>query len=123
MVDQLVDQLLSLHPGANQYTAPACGTKKCFITAAAAGNIITTVNKGTQAEPTSSLLLLDVYDLVQNFSSNSHLQQKSFIALSNPWPQKYEAAFVVTVVARLVGIDEGKVERVLLTLCNLFSLK
>ena len=47
--------------GANQYTGPACGAKKCFIAAAVAGNITTTVNKGRQAGPMSSLLLLDVY--------------------------------------------------------------
>ena len=35
-----------LNPGANQYTGPACGAKKCFVMAAAAGNITTTVNKG-----------------------------------------------------------------------------
>ena len=47
--------------GANQYTGPAHGTKKCFIAAAAAGDITTTVNKGRRAGPMSSLLLLDVY--------------------------------------------------------------
>ena len=47
--------------GANQYTGPACGAKKCFIAPAAAGNITTTVNKGRWAGPMSSLLLLDVY--------------------------------------------------------------
>ena len=36
-------------------------TKKCFIAAAAAGNITTTVNKGRQARPMSSLLPLDVF--------------------------------------------------------------
>ena len=53
-----------LNPRANQYTGlagPACGTKKCFIAAAAAGNITTTVNKGRWAGPISSPLLLDVY--------------------------------------------------------------
>ena len=53
-----------LNPRANQYTGlagPACGTKKCFIAAAAAGNITTTVNKGRQPRLMSSLLLLDVY--------------------------------------------------------------
>ena len=35
-----------LNPGANQYTGPVCGTKKCFIAAAAAADITTTVNKG-----------------------------------------------------------------------------
>ena len=50
---------LVLNPGANQYTGPACGTKKCFIAAAASGDITTTVNKGRQAGPMSSLL--DVY--------------------------------------------------------------
>ena len=56
--------LLALIPGANQYTGPACGAKKFFIAAAAAGDITTTVNKGRQAGPMSSLLLLDVYALV-----------------------------------------------------------
>ena len=35
--------------------------QKCFIAAAAAGNITTTVNKGRPGRPMSSLLLLDVY--------------------------------------------------------------
>ena len=52
---------LVLNPGANQYTGPPCGAKKCFIAAAAAGNISTTVIKGRQAGPLSSLLILDVY--------------------------------------------------------------
>ena len=52
---------LALYPGANQYTGPACGAKKCFIVAAAAGDITTTINKGRRAGPMSSLLLLDVY--------------------------------------------------------------
>ena len=52
--------------GANQYTCHACGAKKCFIAAAAAGNITTTVNKGRQAGPMSSLLLLDVYGSCPN---------------------------------------------------------
>ena len=34
-----------LNPGANQHTGPTCGTKKCFIAAAAAGYITTKVNK------------------------------------------------------------------------------
>ena len=54
---------LALNPGANQYTGPAGGAKKCFIAAAAAGDITTTVNKGKRAGPMSSLLLLDVYAL------------------------------------------------------------
>ena len=52
-----------LNPGANQYTGPACGAKKCFIAAAEAGNITTTVNKGKRAWPMNRLLLLDVYVL------------------------------------------------------------
>ena len=55
---------LALNPGANQYTGPACGTKKCFIAAAAAGDITTTVNKGRRAGPMSSLLFLDVYGAI-----------------------------------------------------------
>ena len=51
--------------GANQYTGPACGAKKCFIAAAVAGNITTTVNKGRRVRP-MSLLLLDVYELAIN---------------------------------------------------------
>ena len=57
---------LALNPGANQYTGPACGTKKCFIAAAAAGDISTTINKGRRAGPMSSLLFLDVYDYTKN---------------------------------------------------------
>ena len=52
---------LALNPGANQYTGPTCGTKKCFILAAKAGDITNTVNKGRKAGTMSSLLLLDVY--------------------------------------------------------------
>ena len=52
--------LLVLNPGANQYTGPTCGAKKCFIVAAVAGNITTSVNKGRRTGPMSSLLLLDV---------------------------------------------------------------
>ena len=52
-----------LNQGANQYTGPSCGTKKCFIAAAAAGDITSTVNKGRRAGPMGSLLLLDVYGL------------------------------------------------------------
>ena len=59
---------LALNLGANQYTGPACGAKKCFIGAAAAGYITTTVNKGRQAGPMSSLLILDVYDLGREHS-------------------------------------------------------
>ena len=55
-------QPLALNAGANQDTCPAYSTKKCFIVAAAAGNITTTVNKGRQAGPMSSLLLVDVYE-------------------------------------------------------------
>ena len=57
----MAGRLFALNPGANQYTGPAGGAKKCFIAADAAGNIITTVNKGRRAEPMSSLLILDVY--------------------------------------------------------------
>ena len=57
----MAGQLLALNPVANQYTGPACGTKKYFIVAAVAGNITITVNKGRQAGPMTSLLLLDVY--------------------------------------------------------------
>ena len=39
----------------------ACDAKKCFIAAAAAGDITTTVNKGRRVGPLSSLLLFDVY--------------------------------------------------------------
>ena len=52
---------LVLNLGANQYTDTACGAKKCFVVAAVAGNITTTVNKGRQAGPMSSLLFLDVF--------------------------------------------------------------
>ena len=52
--------------GVNQYTGPSCGTQKCFIADAAAGDITTTVNKGKRAGPMSSLLLLDVYGLILN---------------------------------------------------------
>ena len=52
----------ALNPGANQYTGPAHGSKKCFIAAAVAGDITTIVNKDRQAGPMSSLLLLDVYE-------------------------------------------------------------
>ena len=55
-------QLLALNQGANQNTGPACGAKKCFIAAAVAGDITTIVNKGRQAGPLSSPLLLDVYE-------------------------------------------------------------
>ena len=55
-----------LNPGANQYTGPA---KKCFIAAAAAGDITTIVNKGRWAGPMSSLLLLDVYGSNPNQSN------------------------------------------------------
>ena len=54
-----------LNPGANQYTGPSCAAKKCFIVAAVVGDITTTVNKGRQAGPMSSLLLLDVYEYDQ----------------------------------------------------------
>ena len=48
---QLAGWPLALNPGANQYTGPA---KKCFIAAAAAGDITTIVNKGRWAGPMSS---------------------------------------------------------------------
>ena len=35
----------ALNPGANQNTGPARGAKKCFIAAAAAGDITNAVNK------------------------------------------------------------------------------
>ena len=38
-----------LNDGANQYTFPTCGAKKCFIAATAAVNITTRVNNGRQA--------------------------------------------------------------------------
>ena len=52
---------LALNVGVNQYTCPACGTKKCFIAAAVAGDITTNVIKGRQPRPMSSLILLDAY--------------------------------------------------------------
>ena len=64
-----------LNLGANQYTGPACGTKKCFIGAAAAGDITTTVNKGRQAGSMSSLLILDVYEFTS--ADNSDLCSRS----------------------------------------------
>ena len=42
---------MALNAGANQYTYLTYNTKKCFITAAAAGY------KGRQARPMSSLLI------------------------------------------------------------------
>ena len=57
-----------LNLGANQKTGPSCGAKKCFIAAAAAGDITTTVNKGRQAGPMSGLLLLDVYGVATRLS-------------------------------------------------------
>ena len=51
-----------LNSRANQYTGPTRGAKKCFLAAAAVGDITTTVNKGRWGGPMSSLLLLDVYD-------------------------------------------------------------
>ena len=50
-----------LNAGGNQYTCLVYGAKKCFKAAAAAGDIITAVNKGRWAGPMSSLLLLYVY--------------------------------------------------------------
>ena len=47
--------------GINQYTGPTYSTKKCFIAAAADGDITTTVNKGRRDGPMSSLLLVDDY--------------------------------------------------------------
>ena len=58
----MAGQPLALNPGAYQYTGPACDTKKYFIGAAVAGDITTTVIKGRQAGPMSSLLILDVYE-------------------------------------------------------------
>ena len=58
-------QLLGLNLGANQYTGPTYSAKKCFIGAAGAGNITTTVNKGRRAMPMSSLLPSDVYGVVE----------------------------------------------------------
>ena len=51
--------------GQIQTLAPHVAPKKCFIVAAAAGDITTTVNEGRRARPArpmSSLLLLDVYE-------------------------------------------------------------
>ena len=62
--------------GANQYTGPACGAKKCFIVAAAAGDITTTINKGRRAGPMSSLLLLDVYELCTDFCQRENMSTK-----------------------------------------------
>ena len=62
--------MLALNRGANQYTGPACGAQKCFIVAAAAGDITTTVNKGRQAGPMSSLLLSDVYESISLSTTN-----------------------------------------------------
>ena len=47
--------------GGKSTQLPLIWCKKCFIAAAAAGNITTTVNKGRPGRPMSSLLLLDVY--------------------------------------------------------------
>ena len=60
----MAGQKLALDPGANQYSGPTYGAKKCFIVAAVAGDITTTVNKGRQAGPVSSLLFIDVYVIV-----------------------------------------------------------
>ena len=48
--------------------SPAYSAKVCFIAAAVAGDITTTVNRGRQARPMSNLLLLDVYDLTFTYS-------------------------------------------------------
>ena len=60
---------LALNLGTNQYTSPIYSAKKCFIVAAVAGNIPTTVKKGRPAGPMRSLLLLHVYgrDITQSF--------------------------------------------------------
>ena len=55
---------LALNAGATQYTCPVYSVKKCFIAAAVAGDITTTVNTGRQAGPKSSLLLFDVYGII-----------------------------------------------------------
>ena len=67
---------LALYPGANQYTGPACGAKKCFIVAAAAGDITTTINKGRRAGPMSSLLLLDVYGYHSVYKSTKLMSKR-----------------------------------------------
>ena len=52
---------------------PRMWCQKCFIAAAAAGYITTTVNKGRWAGPMSSLLLLDVYDHESSLSKGHSL--------------------------------------------------
>ena len=83
---QLAGQPLVLNLGANQRTGPAYSAKKCFIAAAAVGNITTTVNKSRQAGLMSSILILDVYVTVsllfvycfelQNFRHHKFCQKR-----------------------------------------------
>ena len=76
---------LALNPGANQYTGPACGAKKCFIAAAAAGDITTTINKGRRAGPMSSLLLLDVYGSMILQINSVHIERESMFPKPSRW--------------------------------------
>ena len=73
--------------GANQYTCPAYGAKKCFIAAARAGDITTSVNKGKRARPMISLLFLDVYALNSRavYQLREYLLQKGKYHLYG-WP-------------------------------------
>ena len=75
-------QPLVLNAGANQYTHPAYRTKKCFIAAAAAGNITTTVNRDRQAGAMMSLLLLDAYVQNQHQDTTMLLHMTNAIRLS-----------------------------------------
>ena len=50
----MVTQAMALNLGTNQYTGPAFSAKACFMVA---GNITTSVNKGRQAGPMTSLLI------------------------------------------------------------------
>ena len=70
---------LALNPGANQYTCPTYSTKVCFMAATAAGNITTSVSKGRQARPMSSLLPLDA--MGQPYSDTSSYEENEYCVI------------------------------------------
>ena len=106
----MAGRLLALNPGANQYTGPACGAKKCFIAAAAAGNITTTVNKGRHAGPISSLLLLDVYVIIGLLVIKKYVEVINLLVRSVIEDSLEGESLSEAVEADLVAVEHNQVD-------------
>ena len=61
-----------LNPGANQYSGPACGAKKCFITAAADNNYYSQQRQAGWANEKSTFLRCLCVDVSMKHQGVTH---------------------------------------------------